>query len=436
MNSDISIIIVCHATNDNREAELVKEALASAHGMARIILADNGDNPVEGLAKQYGAKYVRVLESRLLPVARNAALRHCETPFFMTLDADEHLCNIPERSLRIMRENPAVGVVYGGLQLMDERGRGHERKMPTNVNVKADDFLRDNQIFSAAIVRTEAWKSVGGYWPEAWAFEDWDLWGRLARRWQFRCENDAFKRYRIHPDSMINQQFREGKHIEGKRRVINHLMQDRAAYLREQNDWTPLKCSVVMTYRQRKFEPHHERLLMWLDHLRPVAGISEIIVVHQSGEPLPIDDVRVIETGYQGVFNRAWGMNVGARAATTEAISFVDVDDILPPDYLTKDLADLEREWCFIVHGALCPKQILDIDGTGELPREGDPYKILAGAAVLIVAKDGYGPEGHLTIRKMDFEAVHGYDENMCGWGFETSPTTPKTASSASPRRA
>lgn len=431
MNTDLTIIILCHATATNKESEWVLEAMESVKGQYPIVLVDNGEqeNLIKLRAAKYEAKYIRAPVNCLPPVARNLGVKACDTPYFLVLDADDHLLPFSLNTLAFLNQ-PNVAVVYGDMIGFGETSYPIPCK---NHNIKPGDFDRDNQIFHASIIRKEAWESVGGYWEDCWSFEDWDLFARISaydgRDWRFVYCDQPFTEHRVRSDSRFAAQCKSGEFLEGRKAVINHVHKFRQAG----NKYEQPECTVVMTYRQRKFEPNHERLKLFMEHFALVKGVSDLIIVHQGPGVLMWVGANIINTKYDGVFSRAWGLNVGARAAKTEVVSFVDVDDILPPDYLLKDLDDLENEFCFVVHGAQVPW------GTPEENKAVEnlamPFAQKISKARMFQAANGYGPEGHITIRLRDFAAVRGYNEQMFGWGHEDNDLVSRLVASGIPKR-
>lgn len=113
------------------------------------------------------------------------------------------------------RQAQSVAVVYGDAAMIDDAGnplptgyldwlRGTSFDSPPEGDVYAALLEASFVPAATTLIRRWALEEAGGY-DESLAFEDWDMWLRLARRWRFGFTPRVVARYRILPDSLWRQ---------------------------------------------------------------------------------------------------------------------------------------------------------------------------------------------------------------------------------------
>jgi glycosyltransferase involved in cell wall biosynthesis len=217
---DLTIVIPAF-----RCAAYLPAAVASAlHSPARhILIAEDagGDDTLE-VAERLAAEYpgrIRVLSS---PVNRGAAVnvneaaKRIETPFFAKLDGDDVL--IPgylESVFPLIALRPQLAVLAGRERRIgaDEAVTFQPDLLPkvrraTGMQImsgaEAYRFIvkwDPNPTSSGVIYRTDMFREIGGFDPQITWGEDWEIWLRLARKWEVAYIPSPSALYRIHSQS-------------------------------------------------------------------------------------------------------------------------------------------------------------------------------------------------------------------------------------------
>jgi glycosyltransferase involved in cell wall biosynthesis len=143
---------------------------------------------------------------------RNEMLSHARGKYVSSISTDDTW--LPEKlavQVKQMEELPrSVGVVYGDAERMDIDGRPLPdtfiREIGTVKQSPHGDLyetLLERNFIPAGttLVRRECYETVGTY-DESLIYEDWDMWLRIARRYEFAFSPHIGTRYRVHPASL------------------------------------------------------------------------------------------------------------------------------------------------------------------------------------------------------------------------------------------
>ena len=171
----------------------VRSVLAQSYRRLQLVIADDGSGPAgqEALERIAGmqseALSVRILR---LPrplgacAARNAAISACSGEYLTGLDDDDYF--LPDRIARLMAAfDPAVmAFIFDGYlrETTDSRGRVRRVRVPLSGPAGLQDLLRRNIVGNQVLTLASRVRDVGGFDPELAAWQDYDLWIRLARR--------------------------------------------------------------------------------------------------------------------------------------------------------------------------------------------------------------------------------------------------------------
>lgn len=110
---------------------------------------------------------------------------------------------------------PSVALLYSDAYLMDEQGRPLPMTFfDRSRSYRSFDRQPEGDVFlqlletnfipaMSTMVRRECYEAVGPY-DESLAYEDWDMWLRMARRYHFAFSPHIGARYRVHPAGLSN----------------------------------------------------------------------------------------------------------------------------------------------------------------------------------------------------------------------------------------
>lgn len=221
-NSPPLVTVIATCFNHERFVlECLESIRAQTYPNVQLIIADDCSTDgsvslIESWVRQTGIDCRLVLhdENQGICPTRNETISYARGQYVSSLSTDDTW--FPEK-LAVQVEQferlPSVGVLYGDAKLMDIDGRPlpttfFERarpqwssRKPPEGNVFAE-LLQGNFIPGmTTMVRRECYDGVGPY-DESLAYEDWDIWLRLARQYDFAYTPYIGARYRIHETSL------------------------------------------------------------------------------------------------------------------------------------------------------------------------------------------------------------------------------------------
>lgn len=203
----ISIIIPCY-----NHGQFLYDAINSIeqhpiHSIYEIIIINDGstDQQTLNILQYLEKKGYRIIhqENKGLGAARNSGIKVAKGQYILPLDSDNkiRICYL-DKSIKILDQNPNIGVVYGDAQYFGKR-QGRWR-------IPEFDLLtlfRENYIDACAVFRKSIWESINGY-DEKMPYmgsEDWDFWMRIALKgWDFHHLKKITFDYRVRKNSMVN----------------------------------------------------------------------------------------------------------------------------------------------------------------------------------------------------------------------------------------
>jgi glycosyltransferase involved in cell wall biosynthesis len=197
VNDDITVVITCFDYGAFL-CESVQSTLSQEGGEPRVVVLDDGSTDPQTLVElerlPSRVKLVRQANAGVA-AARNAALRHAETPYALILDADDRLVADALRRLRAPLEaEPTLGFTYGIMRFFG--AWEGVLKMPPYDPYR---LLFRHNIGSAGLIRRQLLDDVGGFDPAFAGYEDWEFWlHALECGWRGRRVEQVTLLYRRH----------------------------------------------------------------------------------------------------------------------------------------------------------------------------------------------------------------------------------------------
>jgi len=189
----------------------IDSVLSQTYENFEIIIIDNNstDNTTE-LLKNYDdkrIKYVKNSENRGCAGGRNQGLELASGDYVAFLDSDDELFLTKfEKQLEKFRSLPSkFGLVYCGFcYAFSQTGQIVKYILPELQRNVYDNLLEKN-IFPVhvPIVKRECFQKCGMFDTSLPACEDWDIWIRIARQYEFALIPDILAKYNIHGKQMV-----------------------------------------------------------------------------------------------------------------------------------------------------------------------------------------------------------------------------------------
>ena len=179
-HGDVTVVIPCF----NYGAYLVEAVGSALHqrgGPARVIVVDDGStdpHTLEVLAGLPNEVEVVRRPNGGPSAARNTGAEHSDTPYLLSLDADDRLTpDALDRMRAPLDADPSIAYSYGHTELFGDWSGRLAFPDPDPYRM-----LYRSIVSATSLVRRSAWDAIGGFDPDIPRYEDWDFYlGALER---------------------------------------------------------------------------------------------------------------------------------------------------------------------------------------------------------------------------------------------------------------
>ena len=203
----VSVIIPTHS-RPSLLPRAVESAKAAGADVEVVVVDDaSADETGEVCRRLSGIRYVRVERNQGTAGARNIGVLVSTAPYLAFLDDDdERLPDSLDRQIRALDEDPAAGMVYSRVLLVNHDGQSLH---PEPSDCPAGDvfwqLLERNFMYpQSALVRRECFLRVGLFKSAIAGIDEWDLWVRIAELYPVVFVDGPVSRYRL-PHSASDQ---------------------------------------------------------------------------------------------------------------------------------------------------------------------------------------------------------------------------------------
>lgn len=228
MEQIVSAIITTYKREPAIVCRAVNSILGQTYKNIEIIIVDDSPdsyplrNQVQEAVMQIApeAKYIFHETNQGACVARNTGLSAASGQFVAYLDDDdEWMPDKIQKQIAVMAQEKTA-LVYCGHVFCNENSMFHKTILPKLV--KGDVYealLKENFIGSTSfpLIRTTAIREVGGFDVLMESAQDYDVWLRLAERYDVDYVADPLVIYHIHEGEQITKNYR--KKISGLERI-------------------------------------------------------------------------------------------------------------------------------------------------------------------------------------------------------------------------
>jgi glycosyltransferase involved in cell wall biosynthesis len=151
-------------------------------------------------------RYIRHEKNKRVSAARNTGIVHSKSDYVAFLDDDdEWLPAKLQKQLDLLEASPPiVGVVYTGIFVVEESSRKIlASSFPRNRGNVFEEILTQNRIAqtSTFLLRKECFERVGLFDEDIDFGEDYDMWLRISKEFQFEYINELLVKHLIHDHS-------------------------------------------------------------------------------------------------------------------------------------------------------------------------------------------------------------------------------------------
>ena len=212
---EVAVIIPCYNAASYLTRALDSVFAQTYRDYCVYVVDDGSSDDTEAVLRAYRGQLISLQQEHSgQAAARNHGIRLSDSPYIAFLDADdEWRPEKLERQVKALREAPGTGMIYSDcLNSDDDRSAGSyfaRIGVPTGGRV-FEQFLRSCSVFTpTVIVRRECLLDVGLFDETLPVGEDYNLWLRIAARWEVEVVPEVLAIRHVTPGSLSRTSNRE-----------------------------------------------------------------------------------------------------------------------------------------------------------------------------------------------------------------------------------
>jgi glycosyltransferase involved in cell wall biosynthesis len=192
--------------------------LGQTYPAREVIVVDDGStDETPSVLARYKDRIRVIHQCRSGPsAARNAGVMVASGELLAFLDSDDvWLPRKLERQVQRLQTEPGLGLIHCGIEEIDVTGASFRRRLDGLEGWIADELLLMRRAVilgggSGSLIPRRVFAVAGGFDESLQAAEDWDLFYRIARRYQVGFVSEVLLQYRFHgANSQMNLRVRE-----------------------------------------------------------------------------------------------------------------------------------------------------------------------------------------------------------------------------------
>jgi len=212
----------------------VRSVLGQTFSDLELIIVDDGSRDktpkiVEKFkVRDNRVRYIRLRENQGGPRARNIGIKAARGKYIALLDDDDQWLSkkLEWQVEKFHRLSKKVGVVYGGYRkIFVDQEREDQIIRPRAKGEIFQELLRGCPIGSPTnLIRRDCFDRIGLFDVKLKSCQDWDLWLRIGRYYQFEFVDRIVANYYLHRRSQISAS--ADSQISGRLRMLKKYQKD------------------------------------------------------------------------------------------------------------------------------------------------------------------------------------------------------------------